>query len=138
MYPHGGLFCPPSIMRLNPTIPSQAKKRQSFMTLFVNAKSLPANNVPAENQRINDRNLLLAAVKPLIFLAFPKSYNYTSTTEPLIFQGFCFFLAAFHPNPTPTDLKLGLFVKCWGRQDSQRVKCERGSCGNCESQRQCV
>ena len=49
------------------------------MTLFVNAKSLPANNVPAENQRINDRKLLLAAVKPLIFLAFPKSYNYTST-----------------------------------------------------------
>lgn len=29
------------------------------------------------------------------------------STEPLIFQGFCFFLAAFHPNPTPTDLILG-------------------------------
>ena len=58
------------------------------MTLFVNAKSLPANNVLAENQRINDRNLLLAAVKPLIFLAFPKSYNYTSTDpKPLFLSG---------------------------------------------------
>ena len=31
------------------------------------------------------------------------------TTEPLIFQGFCFFLAVFHPNPTPTHFSLG-----WG------------------------
>jgi hypothetical protein len=31
----------------------------------------------------------------------------------LIFQGFCFFLAAFHPNPTPTDLKLGWGYTPW-------------------------
>ena len=30
----------------------------------------------------------------------------------------------------------GLFVKCWGKQDSQPVKCEHGSWRNCESQRQ--
>jgi hypothetical protein len=35
------------------------------------------------------------------------------TTEPLNFQGFCFFLAAFHPNPTPTDLKLGWGYTPW-------------------------
>ena len=35
------------------------------------------------------------------------------TTEPLIFQGFCFFLAAFHPNPTPTDLILGWGYTPW-------------------------
>ena len=29
-----------------------------------------------------------------------------------------------------------LFVKCWGTQDSQRVKCGHGSCENCGSQRQ--
>lgn len=29
-----------------------------------------------------------------------------------------------------------LFVKCWGKQDSQPVKCEHGSWKNCESQRQ--
>ena len=33
---------------------------------------------------------------------------------------------------------IGLFVKCWGKQDSQRVKCERGSYGNCGNQRQCA
>jgi hypothetical protein len=31
----------------------------------------------------------------------------------LIFQGFCFFLAAFHPNPTPTDLILGWGYTPW-------------------------
>ena len=35
------------------------------------------------------------------------------TTEPLIFQGFCFFLAAFHPNPTPTDQILGWGYTPW-------------------------
>ena len=36
------------------------------------------------------------------------------------------------------SFKVWLFVKCWGKQDSQRVKCERGSYGNCGNQRQCA
>jgi hypothetical protein len=62
--------------------------------------------------------------KPLKNKAFPNSIvSYLSfsdasspvsrTTEPLIFQGFCFFLAAFHPNPTPTDLILGWGYTPW-------------------------
>ena len=40
------------------------------------------------------------------------------------------------PSASMNALQIRLFVKCWGAQDSQPVKCEHGSWKNCESQRQ--
>ena len=89
----------------------------------------------------------------------PTSSPVSRTTEPLRNQGFRFLYVRKYPNRTQTipnhrlfvkwalcqmlgcagfatckmrarKLEKWLFVKCWGKQDSQPVKCEHGSWRN--------
>ena len=64
--------------------------------------------------KLQARNFVVRKPETIdITMFFKKFCIATRTTEPLIFQGFCFFLAAFHPNLTPTDLILGWDYTPW-------------------------
>ena len=80
-----------------------------------------------------------------IFLLFLHSFSNPLFLNGLrrslrtIFSPFFVLEPSFFPLTRPFrpfSFTKRLFVKCWGAQDSQPVKCEHGSWKNCESQRQ--